>query len=48
MPDDAQTDPDLFDQLVEDSDEGPEPGQPELSQDPLLLPADFQRAGDVW
>lgn len=30
---------DLFDQLIEDSGEGGEPGQPELSQDPAWRPA---------
>lgn len=38
--DDAQSDPDLFDQLAEDTDERGEDGQPELDQSPAYRPAD--------
>ena len=36
---DAQGDLDIFDQLIEDTSETGEPGQPEVSQDPAWRPA---------
>lgn len=38
MTDDAQEDPSLFDQLVEQTDETPEPGQDELDQSAAYRP----------
>lgn len=41
---DEQGDLNVFDMLVEQTDEGPEPGQPELPQEPTWTPADAQPA----